>query len=374
MSEYQYYEFRAVDRPLTDQEQDELRKLSTRAEISAYHFSNVYHFGHFKGSPDKMVEQYFDAYLYVTNWGVHQLVLRLPSRLFEAQRARPYLAERCLSLREKGDKVMLSFETDKAWSDDVQGEGWLASLLPLRNELLSGDTRALYLGWLACAAHGYLSADNEEPPVPSGLGSLSAALVALARFLFIRQELLDVAARESPAVEAPVPRAELEKWVHMLPGPQKDALLLKLINHAGPALAPEMLQHVQEAWRRDTRRDTSKAPAPRRTVGELLRAGAELQQQRKRHEQEQKAAAREKQLDTLAARGFAAWEQVEQLFATRRATDHAAGVRLLVDLRDVARRQGTEADFMRRLNQLRERNARRAGLISRMDKEGLSAS
>jgi hypothetical protein len=358
MSEYQYYEFRAVDRPLTAKEQAELRQLSTRAEISAYHFSNVYHFGHFKGSPDKMVEQYFDAHLYVTNWGVRQLVLRLPSRLFEVQRAHPYLAGRCLSLREKGDKVMLSFETEEAWSDYVQGEGWLASLLPLRNELLSGDTRALYLGWLACAAHGQLSADDQEPPVPVGLRSLSAALVALTDFLLVPLELLEVAARASPASEIPGTRAELETWVHTLPAPQKDALLLRLIDKAGPFLAP----------------DTSKAPAPRRKVGELLREGAALQQQRKRQEQERKTAARDKELDALAARGSAAWEQVEQLFATRRATDHAAGVRLLVDLRDVARRQGTEADFLRRLNQLRERNARRAGLISRMDKEGLSAS
>jgi hypothetical protein len=370
MSEYQYYEFRAVDRPLTDQEQAELRELSTRAEISAYHFSNVYHFGHFKGSPDKMVERYFDAHLYVTNWGVRQLVLRLPSRLFSAQRARLYLAGRCLSLQEKGDKVVLSFMTEEAWSDYVQGEGWLASLLPLRNELLSGDTRALYLGWLACAAHGQLSADDEEPPVPMGLRSLSAALVALTDFLLIPPELLEVAARASPAAEIPGTRAELETWVHTLPAPQKDALLLRLIDRAGPSLSPEVLQRVQAAQGQDT----SKTAAPRRMVGELLRAGAELQQHRKRQEQERQAAAREKELNALAARGSAAWEQVEQLFATRRSTDHAAGVRLLVDLRDVARRQGTEAEFIHRLSQLRERNAKRAGLISRMDKEGLSAS
>lgn len=371
MSSYQYYEFRAVERPLTDKEQAELRKLSTRAEISAYHFSNVYTFGHFKGSPDEMVERYFDAHLYVTNFGVRRLVLRLPSERFEAQRARPYLAGRRLSLREKGDKILLTFVTEEAWSDDVQGEGWLASLLPLRNELLSGDWRALYLGWLACAAHGQLSADDEEPPVPSGLSSLSVALVALASFLLIPRELLEVAARASPAPEAPAARTEMEAWVHALPASQKDALLVSLLNKAGPSLAsdPELLRHLLAAQSRDT----AQAQAPRRTVGELLRAGAELQQQRERREQERKAAARERELDALAARGSAAWEQVEQLFATRRPTDHAAGVRLLVDLRDAARAEGTEAEFLRRLSQLRERNARRAGLISRMDKEGLSA-
>jgi len=33
MSEYQYYEFRAIDRPLTDRQMRELREISTRATI-----------------------------------------------------------------------------------------------------------------------------------------------------------------------------------------------------------------------------------------------------------------------------------------------------------------------------------------------------
>ena len=51
MSEYQYYEFLAVDRPLTAAEQAEVRQLSTRARITATSFANEYHWGDFKGSP-----------------------------------------------------------------------------------------------------------------------------------------------------------------------------------------------------------------------------------------------------------------------------------------------------------------------------------
>ena len=42
MSEYQYYEFRAIDRPLTSRQMGELRKLSTRAEITPISFTNEY--------------------------------------------------------------------------------------------------------------------------------------------------------------------------------------------------------------------------------------------------------------------------------------------------------------------------------------------
>ncbi|MFO7739670.1 MAG: hypothetical protein R6V46_14415 [Desulfatiglandaceae bacterium] len=40
MSEYQYYEFLAIDRPLTKDEMAELRALSTRATITPVGFTN----------------------------------------------------------------------------------------------------------------------------------------------------------------------------------------------------------------------------------------------------------------------------------------------------------------------------------------------
>jgi arylsulfatase A-like enzyme len=73
MSEYQYYEFRAVDRPLTRKEQEELRALSTRATISATLFQNHYEWGDFKGNPARLMERYFDAFLYFANWGTRHV-------------------------------------------------------------------------------------------------------------------------------------------------------------------------------------------------------------------------------------------------------------------------------------------------------------
>ena len=65
MSEYQYYEFLALDRPLTEKQRAELRSISTRAEITATRFANEYQWGDLKGDPQAMVERYFDAFLYL---------------------------------------------------------------------------------------------------------------------------------------------------------------------------------------------------------------------------------------------------------------------------------------------------------------------
>lgn len=67
MSEYHYYEFRSIDRPLGRKEMDELRSLSTRAEITPTSFTNTYHYGDFKGDPAILMGLYFDAFVYVAN-------------------------------------------------------------------------------------------------------------------------------------------------------------------------------------------------------------------------------------------------------------------------------------------------------------------
>src|SRR2546430_11831475 len=68
VSEYQYYEFLTVDRPLTTKEMAELRSFSTRARITPTTFVNEYSWGNFKGDEEAWMERYFDAFLYVANW------------------------------------------------------------------------------------------------------------------------------------------------------------------------------------------------------------------------------------------------------------------------------------------------------------------
>jgi hypothetical protein len=109
MSEYQYYEFQAVDRPLTEREMEALRSCSSRATITATRFVNHYEWGNFKGDPSAWMEKYFDAFLYVANWGTHELSIRLPRRVLDLKTARRYCRGRSASVRGKGDSVILEF-------------------------------------------------------------------------------------------------------------------------------------------------------------------------------------------------------------------------------------------------------------------------
>jgi len=60
MSEYQYYEFVAIDEPLTSAQMAELRSRSSRAVITPTSFINEYHWGNLKGDPLDWMRRYFD--------------------------------------------------------------------------------------------------------------------------------------------------------------------------------------------------------------------------------------------------------------------------------------------------------------------------
>ena len=113
MSEYRYYEFLALDRPLDGSQFAELRSLPTRAEISATRFANEYHWGDFKGDPRTMMERFFHAFLYLANWGTRRLMFRLPREALDTETADPYCYTDAASLLETEDHVIISLFADR---------------------------------------------------------------------------------------------------------------------------------------------------------------------------------------------------------------------------------------------------------------------
>ena len=159
MSEYQYYEFQAIDRPLDERALRELRACSTRATITSTRFVDHYEWGDLKGDPWVWMERYFDAFLYVANWGTHWLMLRFCRSVLDLPSTRRYCRGESIRVRAKGDFLILSFasedESGDGWDDD--GSGWLSSLIPVRGDIAAGDHRALYLAWLLAVQHGELA-------------------------------------------------------------------------------------------------------------------------------------------------------------------------------------------------------------------------
>jgi hypothetical protein len=383
MSEYQYYEFLALDRPLTEREMGELRSRSSRATITATRFVNHYEWGNFKGDPSAWMEKYFDAFLYVANWGTHELSIRLPRRVLDLKTAKRYCRGRSASVRRKGDSVILEFFSqedggDGEWDD---GSGWLSSLIPLRTDLASGDHRALYLAWLLCVRSGDLKDSVAEPPVPAGLEDLTATLEAFADFLRIDDDLLTVAAQRSPKLEVPSSEQGIEEWIAALPESRKTDWLVRLAGGGESHLRAELLREFHESRpvRRIQSRNGDEAP---RTVGELLAGAERLAEERRRKEakrasaqrtrrERREAEAREQYLTSLAEREIQTWGEVDGLIATKQTAKYDQAVKLLCDLRDLGLLQGRADEVQAHLRRLCEEHARKPGVLARLKRAGL---
>ena len=379
MSEYQYYEFQALDRPLTQEQMSELRAVSSRAQITPHSFVNEYNWGSFKGRPDQWMERYFDAYLYFANWGSRRLMLRLPTKLLDRETVESYCEGESLSCWQKDDHTIFSFDTeleDFEWDEESIS---LASLIPIRTDLMRGDYRALYLGWLLAVQCKEVDEEGLEPPVPTGLGNLHGSLDCLAEFLVIDRNLIATAAESSPDEPlVALSKTQIDEWVRSLPSADKDAIVARLIDGDDPHLSAEVRQRAIREISRGVRSDKRSA----RTAGAIYARAATLAAERKKKEAEERAReiarreraeaeARKKRLESLAGRENDLWATVDRLIATKQPKRYDQAVSLVQDLRDLAESQGKGRDFKSRMGALQHQNSGKSTLIERFRKAKL---
>ena len=161
MSEYQYHEWQTIDRPLTSEEQAEVNGLSSHINVGSSQAVVTYNWGDFKHDPKEVLLQYFDAYFYLANWGSRRLMFRFPKGILDPKEIAPYCDNEVVSFETIGEYQVLDihFNPDDGgrWVDEEEGD--LSRFIPLRDDLLQGDYRLLYLAWLTAAT--YSSSDYE---------------------------------------------------------------------------------------------------------------------------------------------------------------------------------------------------------------------
>jgi hypothetical protein len=380
MSEYQYYEFQVMDKPLTEEVMDKLRDLSTRAQITPSSFVNVYHWGNFKGDSLKLVVKYFDAFLYVANWGTHWFMLKVPRKLVDVNLVRRYCPGESARIHEKGDHIIFEFTSQTEDYDWEEGEGWLSSMISLRADILQGDYRSLYLAWLFCAQMEEMKDDELEPPVPPNLTELNAPLNNFAEFMRIDTDLIAVAAENSISEDRQTDSKALMNWIRNLPESEKDDILFQVVEAPRPHLRAELLQRFQQAI---STKDNSKMDEQLRSVEDLLSKAEKFAEERKRRAAEQKARelarikkeealVREQYLESLAGREKSIWKKVVELIDSKQPAKYDAAVKLLVDLRDLNKKAATEKVFKQKLKTICANHYRKVGFLNRVQKAGLS--
>lgn len=385
MSEYQYYEFLAIDHPLTAKEMAELRALSTRAQITPVSFTNEYHWGNFKGDPAKLMKRYFDAHVYVANWCDCYLTLRLPHDSLARATLQEYKTDDAFTFDATGKHWIMNWSLIESQNYNrfgmEDGHGWMARLSLLREELLGGDLRPLYLGWLASVTAVEIDDDTLEPPVPAGLGQLTGPQQALADFIEIDPDLLTAAAMGSAALQNgnaksdPALKALTETWLKKLPSNEVTELLQLLL--AGEARrAEQQLKARHATWRRSAQPNANNTS--RRSVAKFRELAVSAEHSRLQAEAKANArekAKRKKQREAylleLSTDFDTAWKTASKHAKRGTAAAYDEACRAIIDLSEAYALKNAENLFYKALNRFMKTNAKRPALVRRLAEAGL---
>lgn len=368
--EYQYYEFQTIDRPLTKADQDYVKSLSSRVRPTATKAVFTYSHGDFRGDPLSVLEQYFDAMLYMANWGSYQLAFRFPASVVNISTLKSYSLENIIEISTTANHVILNIEIH-----DEEGEGWiedenhwLSALIPLRQSILQGDYRVLYLAWLqAAAVSDYLEATAPAPAVPPNLRNLNASLRSFADWLQIDQDLIAAAAEFSPTEQEV--REPFQDWIRALSDQEKTQILLEIVT-GDSAIALQLQAQLRQKFVKAPK-VAATSGGDRRSFSELSELAKTYRLQRQAKEQAAAKAKRRNYLESLKPQQAKMWESIRDVIERKQSQSYDKMIQDLVDLRDLAQLEKTVAVFQSQIQQIQTDYSNRSALLRRMREAGL---
>jgi hypothetical protein len=353
MSEYQLYQFQAIDAPLTQYQKQYLHDLSSRAQVTSYSAQYEYHYSDFPAELSEVLLQGFDLALYQANWGAIQLLIRLPAALVNVAKLRAFCIDDLIGVQQQQDSIVLEIsfhdEDSGRWIEDKEE---LAEIADIRAMLLRGDYRPLYLAWLKAALWLWQSDSvASSMPIPEGFNHLDPSLQALVNLLELDQDLIAAVAEYSPK---PLAQREL-KPLSSLSATESIAWLQRLLD-AEPLLAEKLTQHLtpngDEVATATTVVSVSRLleQAKQAASRRLAAAAAVKQQQRLAY------------LNSLMPKQTQLWRTVVALIDKKQTKAYEQAVAILIDLFELAKIQNQTAEFKVKTNDLLARYANRSAL------------
>ena len=372
MSEYQYYEFVAADGPISDEGLRYAEGCSSRADVSRVHWRNVYNFGGFSGSVERLL-QHYDAHFYIANWGTVRFAIALPEGVLDRDAVQPYVRgheqyENTLTINSNNARTIVWWERNEeggwGWTE---GEGLISRLVGIRDELMRRDYRALFLGWLADFNPDAWRDPRDSailvPPIPAGLDCLTPALRTLLEQFPVDRDALAVSAGQAQG--AMPDRIPISDALDKFPVADMKALLVRVADGDGTRVMSELNRltypHVE--------------PSATETLTCVEFAAKAIAVREARLKKEAKAAAaerrraveaRERHLEGVMKRSDTIWAGLGPLMDEKIASAYDNVAAQLKELRDAHKQADRQSDFQDRLGVFRERYSRRPAMMRRI--------
>jgi Skp family chaperone for outer membrane proteins len=390
MSEFQFYDFRSIDRPLTDSERREVSSWSSRSNASSHRATFNYSYSSFGKDPLDCVAKYFDAMFYTANWGTRHLIFRFPKKMvdykalaafdIDASDATGY--ETGIAISSRGDYALLEFQFCEdeysGWIDEA--DDTLSGLLSLREDILQGDYRSLFIFWLDMANRLALDTMDEDnfddededeegrsplrvPPIPANLKQSNPALKALIDLYELNEDLIAAAATFSsePPKSAPF---DLQTALNQLSEKDKNDWLTRLFE--GEIRLDKMFKKHLESLQPKTKAEQVKSKTVSFSDITALLGGK--QAERLENEAIDKANAHIKKMNELSKKEAEMWKTV--YFNLDRKTSSAYDIAsdTLKDLYDVAVFVDRKNLFLEKFYDIEDRYGRSRTFLERLKK------
>lgn len=332
MSEYQFFEFKSISKPLTPKEIETISSWSRRTQATSSGAIFTYQYSDFPKDEMIVVEEYFDAMFHTSNWGITRLIFKIPKDVVDITKVKQYRIEG-LEIYEYDSFILIDIiwdeqDTDFEW---IESNGILSSLIPLRDDIISGDYRCLYLMWLKFSTesliNNFIGIDENilEPELPSGLNELSSPLLRLIDVFCIDRDTIAAAA----AISEPITDEKIKKQIGSQQSQPKQTI--------------------------------------KRTNNDIAAASMSIKKYRERE-------AKKAQLEKFHERMFqieleeeSIWENVYYSIAQRKPKHYDEAVKLLVKLKELAIFQNELPAFNLKIEEIKKQNSTLSGLKTRME-------
>ena len=372
MSEYQRYEFMTVERPLTGEQLDAVEALSSHIEATSTHAIIEYNWGDFKHDPIDVLRKYFDGFLYWANWGSPQLAFRFPPGILPADLIEGYDLDDFVTFTRKANYDILDIQFGEMEAPDEWTEYELGSLIAIRDELMEGDLRGLYIVWLAAQRmiQGYEEDEEIEeedyeitvPPVPPGFGTLTAAQYALAELLQLPEELLVATAQHSEAAVSSA-NDDFASWVRLLSQERQQEYLVRLA-HNEPGLSRILVRELRELGQ--DKSGIRSSAGEHVTYATLQSESRAIKGRLEREKREQERLARLRHLQEVHDHQDSYWNQINQAVERGSGSGYDEALKLLIELRDSANQFNETQKFQDRFRSWVRSHLRRPALVKRL--------
>ncbi|MEM6345617.1 MAG: hypothetical protein AAF927_17120 [Bacteroidota bacterium] len=335
MSDYHFYDFYAIDRPLSAEQINIISGYSSRVRPSARRASFVYNYSDFLGGGEEMLSEFFDIMLFVTNWGIRRLLMKFPQSLVSFEALKEYEIDAAdaydqeIKVFQNGTNVLVDFFYVIEYGDWIEGEGMLDELLPLRDQILNGDYRVMYLAWLHLASekHG-ISDDLLEPSLPANLKELDYSLDSFVNFWEIDEDLVTAASENSKQV-LDIPDESLQSQIEQLSEEEKNQYLKDLVVNEG--MTRIMLRRQLAAFCGEPNVEPILQARSMREIKETVAKQREI-----RKEEARKAAEKAylQKMVKIEKEELDLWQEIRDNADLKKARGYARATEILVELKE----------------------------------------